>query len=138
MDRFSPPQPQRFDPITGLWSSPEGLLHDPARAGGERREPVELIGPIPPELSRHEPDGDQDARLISRSQRLRWVFVAVATGWIALITLVGSLGDCLDVSGCTPAAGHTMVAGAIGAVCVGLAAYATACVRSGTGRAGGK
>ena len=132
MKRVAPP-PQQFDPITGVWSTPGGVVHDPERAdaGAGADEPAVLIGPVPAELADEAPGGRgdaTDARLPLR-ERLRWVLIAVAAGWVGLIVVAVTVSDCLDETGCAPAPAAWLAwTVAIGSVGFGL--YAITRLRS--------
>jgi len=82
MSSIVPPPQERFDPITARWLTPGGPLPDPQRdeIDPDRREPVTIVGPIPPELNvlgdAHLREG---AGLVGASTThvLRWVLVAL-------------------------------------------------------------
>lgn len=99
-----PPPPQQFDPITGVWSTPGGVVHDPERAdaGAGADEPAVLIGPVPAELADEAPDGrgDATAARLPLRERLRWVLIAVAGAWTALLAIVVTVSDCMEETGC--------------------------------------
>ncbi len=82
MSSIVPPPQERFDPITARWLTPGGPLPDPARDAidPEHREPVTIVGPVPPELNvlgdAHLRDGAGWAG-VGTSQALRWLLVAL-------------------------------------------------------------
>ncbi|MCW5951704.1 MAG: hypothetical protein KIT69_05570 [Propionibacteriaceae bacterium] len=80
-----PPADERFDPITGIWSSPDGPPADPERTGIDPRgeEPVTLLGPVPPELAQ---SVESAGSRFTPSQRLHRVILAlVLIGVVALV-----------------------------------------------------
>ena len=94
MARVLPPPAERFDPTTALWVSPGGLLYDPQRDDfdPEHGEPLELVGPIPPELA--ELDGSEISdphRGDVRWRRRRWMLLAFVAFGIAALVIGGSL-----------------------------------------------
>jgi hypothetical protein len=80
MSSIVPPPPERFDPITARWLTPGGPLPDPQRdeVDPDHREPVTLVGPVPPELAGAdeavEPTG---WRSMVTPRQLRWALVAL-------------------------------------------------------------
>lgn len=81
-----PPSSERFDAITGLWTSPDGALGDPQRnsvdPGGQ--EAVILVDPVPPELvdlaEQPAPGsglGASGRARLAPIQRLRWAILAL-------------------------------------------------------------
>jgi len=80
MTRMVPPPQERFDPITARWLTPGGPLPDPARdaVDPDRREPVTIVGPVPPELDVLDGAiGPTGGRSMATGHRLRWVLVAL-------------------------------------------------------------
>lgn len=94
MARILPPPAERFDPITARWITPGGPLHDPQRDRVDpgHGDPLELVGPIPPELAGLEgtdtSDPQRDAR---RWRRRRWMLLAFVGFGIAALLIGGSL-----------------------------------------------
>jgi hypothetical protein len=80
MSSIVPPPQERFDPITARWLTPGGPLPDPERdeVDPEHREPVTIVGPVPPELAGAElatsPTG---WRSMVTPRQLRWALVAL-------------------------------------------------------------
>lgn len=83
-----PPSEGRFDPITGLWTNPDGLPADPERvdADPDGRQPVALVGPVPPELAEPASAVGTSGSGPTPAQRLRWVILALVL--VAVIALV--------------------------------------------------
>lgn len=94
MNRVLPPPMERFDPVTARWVTPGGPLHDPQRDSfdPDRREPVELVGPIPGELAGLDrlatSDGDRSVR---RWWRRRWMVLAIVGLAITAMLIGGFL-----------------------------------------------
>ncbi len=80
MSSIVPPPQERFDPITARWLTPGGPLPDPARdeVDPEHREPVTIVGPVPPELAGAEHATDPTGwRSMVTPRQLRWALVAL-------------------------------------------------------------
>lgn len=84
-DGHTEPRPQRFDPIFATWTSPDGLLPDPARPGGAPAEPATVVGAVPPELAEATGAQADDPRGLSWAQRARWSALAVVSLWVGAI-----------------------------------------------------
>lgn len=111
MPMATPPPQERFDPIWGRWFTPGGPLHDPEREAvdPEHRLPVELVGPVPPELAlatteaREEPTGSVPAgsRRDGRVAVTMWVIVAVLASGATGVIMSMRAGYCPDPGECT-------------------------------------
>lgn len=90
------PSNERFDPITGLWTNPDGPLPDPQRKAVDPGglEPVTLVDPVPSELA--DPAGASEtgsgvgAGTVARltpTQRLRRAIVALLIAAAAIVVV---------------------------------------------------
>ncbi|MCC6496940.1 MAG: hypothetical protein IT193_11875 [Propionibacteriaceae bacterium] len=94
MVRMFPPPAERFDPITARWVTPGGPLHDPQRDSFDpgHCEPLELVGPIPPELVGQDGMEIVDPRRhAQRWRRRRWMLLAFVGFGILALLIGGSL-----------------------------------------------
>ena len=89
-----PPPAERFDPITARWLTPGGVLHDPQRDSfdPDHHEPLELVDPVPPELSVLDESAMAGAGgRPKRRQRRRWLILALVALAIAGMVIGGLL-----------------------------------------------
>jgi hypothetical protein len=124
---YAEPRPQRFDPIFATWTSPDGLLPDPARRHGVLDGPVSLVGAVPPELAETDTVAGHPSGL-SWAQRARWYLLVVVSAWVAAI--VGAVEVSRTV---TSGGAHevTWWAWLVIAVCVSLAGLGVQRLRTG-------
>lgn len=131
----TPPPQERFDPIFGRWFTPGGPLHDPERetVDPEHRLPVELVGPVPPELAvaATEAPDERRARRDARVAITVWVIVAVLASGATGLIMSTTTGYCPDPGECTVVYGG----GPVGwAFAIGLVWLAIHAVRRALGR----
>jgi hypothetical protein len=149
----TPPPQERFDPIFARWYTPGGPLYDPelAAVDPEHQLPVELVGPVPPELAvaaaeaPDEPTGSvpvgsgaateaPDGRGGRRPARIVitvWVIVAMVAAGAAGLIMTTTTGYCPDPGECTIEHGG----GPVGwAFAIGLVWLAIHAVRRALGR----
>lgn len=128
MPMATPPPQERFDPIFGRWYTPGGPLHDPELESldPEHRLPVELVGPVPPELAPDAP-GVSDERRGRRNTRatiIVWVIIAVLASGATGLIMGTTAGYCPDPGECTVVPGGGPVGWAFAIGLVWLAVHA--------------
>lgn len=94
MVRILPPPAERFDPITARWVTPGGPLHDPLRDSVDpsHAEPLELVAPLPAELTGVDAAAPSDPRREARrSRRHRLLLLAFVGFGVVALLIAGSL-----------------------------------------------
>ena len=88
-----PPPAERFDPIAARWLTPGGVLHDPQRdsVDPDHCEPLELVDPVPPELSVLDESATTGPRGVNQWQLRRWIILAFVALAIAGMVIGGLL-----------------------------------------------